>query len=66
MESREVPAALTDNGIAIPYYDGVNDSTVQFVSAPTTAPLLPIFTPFPGYKGPLAVAAGDVTGGRGG
>src|SRR5438874_2392046 len=60
MEARDVPAALSDNGIALVSFNGTADSTVNLYDAVTTAPLVPTITPFAGYRGALVAAAGDV------
>ncbi|QVL34260.1 VCBS repeat-containing protein [Telmatocola sphagniphila] len=62
LESRDVPAAITDNGIAIATYNGQVDSTANLYDALTTAERIPTVTPFPGYRGALVTAAGDVNG----
>src|SRR5437763_7896989 len=60
MEAREVPAALAGNGIALPLYNGVTSSSVEVVNAATNATTLNLS--FPGYRGALVAAAGDVNG----
>jgi hypothetical protein len=59
MEPREVPAALAGNGIALPIYNGVTDSAVEVVN-PAAGPTF--LTSFPGLRGRITAAAGDLNG----
>jgi hypothetical protein len=62
MEARDVPAALTDNGIALVTYGGGADATVELIRATDYAPIRPTFDPFPGFRGAISAASGDVNG----
>lgn len=48
MESRIVPAALTDKLVAIASYNGYTDSTVNLYDPATSYPAFASITPFPG------------------
>jgi serralysin len=62
MEARDVPAVLGDPTVAIPAFDGTRDSTVRLVSAADGSARVGAIDPFPGYRGALSVAVGDVNG----
>lgn len=62
MEAREVPATLTGGAVALATYGGGAEPTVELIRADTNVPVLANFKPFPGFRGQIAVAAGDVNG----
>jgi hypothetical protein len=62
MERRDVPAVLGDPTVAIPHFDGVTDSTAQLVSAADGSSRFAPIDVFPGYRGVLTAAVGDVNG----
>ncbi len=62
MEAREVPAVLAETGIALVSYGGSGDATAELINAATYAPIVPAFHPFPGFRGAITAASGDVNG----
>ena len=62
MEAREVPAVLGETGIALVSYGGSGDATAELLNTATGAPIVPAFHPFPGFRGAITAASGDVNG----
>lgn len=60
LESREVPATLAHDAFAL-VHNGPTSATVDLVT-PNNVSLLPTFTPFPGFRGAVTAATGDVNG----